>query len=154
MRQVALAAGVRPAPSSDCTTSALVFLVNDKPSFLKLLKAKFPEYFRFLEERSWSPRKESGPVQSWQITQQVNPDGAPMFPRPRGLAGAGPRVVASRYGGSRILSMITVEVAMSVVVIERASLRGLTTTQVADFALMRTLYRIPGALTHRGSQAG
>lgn len=134
MRQVAQAAGVKPAPPG-CSTSALVFFVDDKRSFLNSFQAQQPLYFKDLEGKFRSPPEEAGPVQSWQLTQQLDPEGKQLNRDPE----TGMRYVVSSQGGSRVYSMVTIEVVMSVVVIERASLRGLTTTQIADFALMRTL---------------
>ena len=134
MRRVAEAAGVKPAPLG-CSTSALVFFVNDKQAFIKEFRRQQPAYFRDPKGDLWSPPTERGPVASWQLTQQFDPQGNALGRDPQ----TGIRIVASSQGGSRITSMITVAVAMSVVIIERKSLRGLSTTQIADYALMRSL---------------
>ena len=134
MRQVATAAGVRPAPPG-CRTSALVFFVDNKPAFLKEFRRQQPAYFKDPKGDLWSPPRESGPAVSWQLTQQLDPQGNTLGRDPE----TGVRYVESVEGGSRITSMITLAVAMSVVIVERKALLGLSTTQIADYALMRSL---------------
>ena len=133
MHQVAEAAGVKPAPPG-CQTSALVFFVDDKESFIRQFQRLQPTYFTDPKGDLWSPPKEAGPAVSWQLTQQIDPQGNAIS---RDMGGT--RYVESVEGGGRINSMITVQIAMSVVIIERNSLVGLSTTQIADYALMRSL---------------
>ena len=141
MRQVADAAGVKPAPAG-CATSALVFFVDDKEAFIKAFKKQRPIYFKDPKGDLWSPPKENGPAISWQLTQQMDPDGNAVRSDAQGV-----RYVESSEGGSRINSMITLAIAMSVVIVERKALVGLSTVQIADYALMRSLTdRPPGDL--------
>lgn len=139
MRQVADAAGVKPAPPG-CPTSALVIVVDDKEAFIKAFQKQRPIYFKDPKGELWSPPKENGPAISWQLTQQMDPDGNPVSSDSQGV-----RYVQSAQGGSRINSMITVAIAMSVVIIERKALVGLSTMQIADYALMRSLTDRPPA---------
>ncbi len=150
MRAVAAAAGVRPA-GPDCRTSALVIFVDDKESFLASFRREHPVYFTDLR-RTYGrfPPREEGPATAWHLVAQIDPQGAPLGRR----TNLGPVVVESPMRGSRILSMITQSVAMSVVVIERRALIGLTPTQIADYSLMRTLtdhgqqrLNVPGEFT-------
>lgn len=131
MRLVAEEAGVRPA-APDCAPSAFVFLVDDTPSFLKLFKKKWPLFFAGAADAPSADVKGRGV--SWQLTRDFDPQHMPLRSK-----GFGIRVVSGFQGGSRILSMISRAVAASVVVVERDSLVGLSGTQIADYALMRTL---------------
>ena len=134
MRAVAKAAGVQPA-ASGCRTSALVMFVDDKESFLTAFRRKHPVYFSDLRRTHGRfPPREKGPATAWHLVATLDPQGTPVE-----RTGLGPTIVASPMRGSRILSMVTQVVAMSVVIIERGALVGLTSTQIADYALMRTL---------------
>lgn len=134
MLRVAKAAGVKPAKEG-CTASAFVFLVDDKNTFLKEFKKLQPIFFQDPKGDLWSPPSEKGPVTSWQLTQQFDPDGKPVATENE----TGIHIISNVSGGSRLQSMISLAVAASVVVIERKALAGLTTMQIADYALMRSL---------------
>ena len=136
MRVVANAAGVKPALKG-CIASALVFIVDDKSSFLSLLKREHPSYFIDPRGGFWSPSTEQGPAFAWQLVQEMNPNGQPLARAQ--LDTSSVRVVSSTQGGSHLHSMISLAVATSIVIIERKALAGLTTTQIADYALMRSL---------------
>lgn len=141
MRRVADVAGVRPA-APGCRTSALVVFVNDKESFLAAFRRQHPVYFRNPLGANYPvPPREDGPAVAWHLVGQLDPQGMPVS---RGSA-FGPAIVETPARGSRILSMVQPVVSMGVVIIERGALRGLTGTQIADYALMRLL-------TDRGPQ--
>ncbi len=132
MRQVAAAAGVKPAAES-CRTSALVLFVNDKDSFLEAFRKAHPVYFNDRSRRHWSPPREAGPAMAWHLSQRLDAQGD------AGGSGNGIKVFESPMGGSRITEMTRPVIAMSVVIIERRALVGLTPVQIADYALMRSL---------------
>lgn len=135
MRLVAAAAGVQPA-APGCRPSALVIFVNDKASFLATFRRAHPIYFRNPRGANHRvPPDEPGPAVAWHLVGELDPQGMPI----QRESEFGPAVVSSSMRGSRILSMVEPVVAMAVVVIERRALRGLTGTQIADYALMRTL---------------
>lgn len=134
MRRVAAAAGVEPA-GANCRTSALVIFVDDKESFLAAFQRRHPVYFTGLRGEALPPPREDGPAVAWQLVQNLDPQGNPV--QRDGESGFG--IVSSPMGGSRLLSMIRPVVAMTVVVVERRGLIGLTPTQIADYVLMRTL---------------
>ncbi|MCC2977045.1 hypothetical protein LK533_10215 [Sphingomonas sp. PL-96] len=131
MWRAAEIAGVRPA-ARPCIASAFVFFVDDIAAFLDLLKAQQPIFFGDLLDKE--PRADGGPVLAWQLKRDFDPQHMPLAARR-----FGPRVVASPVGGSRILSMITRAVAASVVIIERKALLRQSATQIADYAMMRTV---------------
>lgn len=134
MRAVAAAAGVRPAKQG-CRTSALVIFVDNKKSFLDLFRKQYPIYFSDPKGEEWPLLNEKGPALAWHLVQILDPQGNPVRRDPE----FDYAVVESVTRGSKVLSMVTPVVAMSVVLVERTALRGLTVHQIGDYALMRTL---------------
>ena len=134
MRAVAAAAGVKPA-GPGCRTSALVIFADDKESFLAAFRREHPLYFTRLRGEEPPRTEEEGPAVAWHLVQELDPQGMPV----QRTDESGPAIVSSSTGGSRLLSMIQPVVAMSVVVVERRALIGLTATQIADYVLVRTL---------------
>ncbi|MGB3848313.1 MAG: hypothetical protein WA940_20755 [Sphingopyxis sp.] len=132
MRRVAEAAAVKPA-ALPCRTSALVLFVDDKEAFLKAFRKAHPVYFSDPSTKHWSPPRETGPATAWHLTQRLDSKGSP------GSSAGGIKVFESSFGGSHLMEMTKPVIVMSVVVIERRALIGLTPVQVADYALMRTL---------------
>ncbi|HEX8215034.1 MAG TPA: hypothetical protein VF582_06130 [Allosphingosinicella sp.] len=153
MRAVAAAAGVKPA-SAGCIPSALIFFVDDKEDFVREFRARHPIYFDHLQDEDRPALKAAGPALAWHLVQQIDPQGMPLNRDADGY-----KFVESSARGSNILSMISSVVAMSVVIVERSALVGLTATQIADYALMRTLTdraptpstRVPDSLTILGA---
>ena len=146
MRTVAAAAGVKPA-APGCAPSALVMFVENKERFLEEFRKTHPVYFSNPNGDSWTPSKGEERAVAWQLVQQLDPDGVPL----QRTSKFGPTTVSSTMRGSRILSMAETAVAMSVVIVDREALRGLTPTQIADYALMRTLTD-PSADAAKGSK--
>ncbi len=146
MRRVAEAAGVKPAPPG-CAATAIVFFVDDLPDFVKAFRKQHPAYFKDPKGDLWSPPSATGPTLSWQLTQELDPDGRPLQQDPE----TGIRIVSTVVGGSRSRALISLAIAMSVVLVERRALVGLSTDQIADYALMRSLTdRAPTALKGAG----
>ena len=129
MRQVADAAGIKPAKAG-CATSALVLLVDDKKTFVEEFRRTHPVYFKDERVKVWSLPKEEGPALAWQLASLINENGEPV-----GYGGT----VESVSGGSRLLSLTKTAIAMSVVIVERDALRGLNIEQISDYVLMRGL---------------
>ena len=138
MREVADAIGLEPA-GPGCQTSALVLFVDDKDAFLKEFRRVHPVYFQDARKKIDTMPREDGPAVAWQLASLVDENG-----KPTGAGGT----VSSYTGGSRIRSMTKQAIAMSVVVVERAALRGFDVRQTADYVLMRGL--IGGALSQDG----
>ncbi|MBJ7500801.1 MAG: hypothetical protein JHC57_13705 [Sphingopyxis sp.] len=137
MHKVAAAAGVKPA-AMPCRTSALVLFVDDKDDFLKAFRKAHPVYFSDPSTRHWSPPREDGPATAWHLTQQLDNKGMPA----RMVGGV--KLFESAAGGSHLMKMTKPVIVMSVVIVERRALVGLTPVQIADYALMRTLTdRVP-----------
>lgn len=133
MRGVAAAAGIDPAEDG-CRTSALVIFVDDKDAFITAFRREHPVYFISLKDRRWRLPDEPGPAIAWQLAQKIDDNGMPVGADENGI-----RIVSQAPGGSRLRAMTYTAIAMSIVLIERAAVRGFTTDQVADYAVMRTL---------------
>jgi hypothetical protein len=133
MRTVAAAAGVSPA-KPQCAPNALVMFAANKASFMRAFRKQHPVYFSDLQTKDELPPPESGPAIAWHLVQLLDPQGNPVRRTPSGIG-----MVESPAGGSRIRAMVQPVVIMSVVVVERKALLGLTPTQIADYAIMRTL---------------
>jgi hypothetical protein len=118
MRTVAAAAGVKPADEG-CVPSAIAIFTNDKEAFLEKFRERHPRYFQQLPARGRRLAQSDGPAVAWRIVETS--------------------ATNSPTGGNLILSAYTPAVAMSVVVLERKALLGLTVTQIADYVLMQTL---------------
>lgn len=118
MRAVAVAAGVNPA-EEDCVPSALVIFVDGKNEFLEKFRARHPRYFAELRGRGRPLLESEEPAVAWRLVQRV--------------------FATDGTGGGMIRSTVTPVITMSVVVVERRALIGLTTTQIADYVLMRSL---------------
>ncbi|MET0308845.1 MAG: hypothetical protein ABW023_09080 [Sphingomonas sp.] len=132
MRRVAAASKIRLA-RDDCQPNALVIFANDKDAMIKLMRKGYPALFQDAAGDSVTIPKEEGPAAAWHLTGLVDRDG-----RPLQSGGSGDPYVVRAFGsGSRISAMVRPVFLMSIVVIERGALQGLTTTQVADYAAMR-----------------
>lgn len=131
MRTVAEAAGIEPAEPG-CRTSALVIFVEDKESFLEAFRLSHPVYFRSLKDKNWVLRDEEGPAIAWHLAQLLDENGNPIARDKDGRAW-----VASYTHASRMRTMTTSVMAMSVAIVERDALVGLTITQIGDYAFMR-----------------
>jgi hypothetical protein len=118
MRAVAVAAGVKPA-EEDCVPSAVVIFTDRKGEFLEKFRARYPSYFEQLGGAMRRLKEAEGPAVAWRLVQRI--------------------IATEGTGGGLIYSAVTPVVTMSVVVVERSALLGLTTTQIADYVLMRTL---------------
>ncbi|WP_439566920.1 hypothetical protein [Sphingopyxis sp.] len=126
--------------AADCTPNLLVVVAGDKTAFIKAL-GKDHNYM-FGDRTPAQVRKivaEPGPATAWQVQTIVNADGRPIM-NEGDLA-----INRSTRNPSRIAPPARPTFVAAVVVIEGAALEGLTTTQLADYAAMRTLARIEPA---------
>ena len=133
MKQVAQAAEVKPAGIS-CRTSALVIFVDDKKTFLDAFREAYPVYFRSLKDRHWKLQDEEGPAIAWHLAQLLDEQGNPIQRDQNGVAW-----VSSYTHASRMRTMTRSVMAMSVTIVERDALIGLTATQIGDYAFMRSM---------------
>ena len=133
MRQVAMAAGVRPA-GPDCATSALVIFADDHAGMQQQFRKEHPEYFQELSGQTIDYQGKGTDVLSWKLIGRLDKNLNPV-----GVDEDGIQIVDVGVTSSRLQTASRPVVAMAVLLIQRRAIAGLTTTQVADYALMRTL---------------
>lgn len=145
MRQIAVAAGI-PRANQPCDANAIVIVTSNKPETIKRLEQK-QTYF----PREWSKDQihaleaDPSPATAWQLEGLLTPDGIrvaemsdpslvdPVDPGPL-LAATPPTSLPA----SRMRPSIKRDLMTSVLVVDAKAMSGLTTTQFADYAAMRT----------------
>jgi hypothetical protein len=133
MRRVAAASKIDLAKEDCKYPNALVVFANDKAAVTAFLREKYPWLFRNARGEPIVPDKQTGPATVWHVDHMVDADGVPLTPD-----GNGTIVSRSTINGSRLRSAARPVFVFSVVVIERKGVDGLTTTQIADYAAMRS----------------
>lgn len=135
MRAVAQAAGIALG-KPDCRVNVLVMVTADKAQLIQHLIAHYPGYFGDLPNRRIAAlAKAPGPAALWHLQNLVDADGRELF-------AAGTQTVISRRtgrGASRLTDLAHPSFSGSILVVETKALAGLTTTQLADYAAVRTL---------------
>lgn len=134
MRQVAAYVGLRVA-GPNCRPNLLLMVTRDKRAFLSELTERHPEFF---DEEEFSPRRviaQPGPVSAWQATISLSADGQPLSVQ------GGFGINRSMRSQSHITAATRPVFTASAVVVEANALTGLSTIQLADYALMRGLAR-------------
>jgi hypothetical protein len=134
MRQVAAYVGLRVS-GPNCRPNVLLMVTRDKRAFLGELADRHPEFF---DEEEFSPRRviaQPGPVAAWQATISLSAVGQPL-PVQGGFG-----VNRSMRSQSHITAATRPVFTASAVVVEANALTGLSTIQLADYALMRGLAR-------------
>jgi hypothetical protein len=146
MRAVGGAAGV-PMGSATCRANVVVMVTSDKRRLIEQLARRFPAYLGELSSRQIANLAQSAePTALWHLDGLVDADG-------RELSGTGGNVAVQRTmrGGSRIADQAHHEFTGSVLIVETRAITGLTTTQLADYAAMRTFTGAdPARLPNRG----
>jgi hypothetical protein len=137
MKRVAGAAGIAVGGAS-CTPNVLVVVTGEKKAFVEGLWKRHSYYFGQMS--AGDVRKlasEPGPAAAWHV------DGPPRTADGVELqqAGGGPYVNRTTRNPSRIGAAARPQFAAAAVVVEMKALDGLTTTQLADYAAMRTFAR-------------
>jgi hypothetical protein len=135
MRRVTRAVGLRVAPAR-CTPNLLLMVTRDKRALIETLARRYPAFFG--EDRASRPSRilsEPGPAAAWHAEAQVNADG-----RALDMEG-GFYVNRTTRQATRAQAAARPTFVAAAVVVEREALIGLSTTQLADYALMRALAR-------------
>jgi hypothetical protein len=128
LRQVAAAIGLRVGKSG-CAANTLVIVTQDKAALIEKLAQERPETFGTLS--SGQVRKLArlpGPAAAWRLGGAVDENGDRLD---------NSLVNRTTESQGRLKSQIRRGFDASAVVVERASLEGLTETQLADYAAMR-----------------
>jgi len=132
--QVAEAARI-PVNPSVCTPNMLIIVVDDKKALIEGMRRKKEAYLYGLgSDTIRTLENAKRPVAAWQISDVIGADGMPLrqdgdgFPRLFTTVPASRSVMTTR---KRLLAAI--------VVLEQRGLVGVTTRQLADFAMLRLL---------------
>ena len=144
MRAVGAAAGV-PMGRATCRPNIVILVTSDKRQLIEQLARRYPYFLGELSRRRIARLAESPePSALWHLNGTVDAAG-------RVLTASGGNVPVMRTArqGSRIVDQTHPEYVGSVLVLQASALEGLTTTQLADYAAMRTLSgadpaRLPG----------
>lgn len=134
MRRVATSTGIAVG-GSGCTPNVVVIVTSDKKALIEQLAKNRPDYFGDLpNHRIADLRRQPGPAAAWQLAgPQVNADGMPIDWDPSMQVPVNRTITPA----SRLTVPARPQFDAAVVVVERAALDGLTTTQLADYAAMR-----------------
>ena len=144
MRRVSATVGLRVA-SGRCTPNLLVMVTRDKRALIETLARRYPAFFG--DEAESSPSRiasEPGPAAAWHARAFLSADGQSLAVQ------GGFSVNLTTRRASRITAPGRPMLTAAAVVVERDALPGLSTTQLADYALMRALgrtdpHRLPAA---------
>ena len=144
MRTVATAAGVEVGPTG-CSTNVLVLVVADKAAAMNALRRTRPDLLGALPATEFR-RLANDPAgaAAWQVVDQIGTDGMALA-NVRLKTGADPgantsaRAVRSFGSVSRLRELSVPQFLTSIVIVEADVARDVTTTQLADYALMRAL---------------
>ena len=134
MRRVASAAGIRLAPAP-CKPNVFLIVTRDKREAIDALARQFPTYFdgmssNEVRELAASP----APAIAWQVKSRLSADGE-QLEKP---AGRDYYRVEGTYNPSRIRTSSMPTFVASLVVVDIKAADGLTATELADYAAMRT----------------
>lgn len=136
IRRVAGTVGIRVG-GPGCAPNIVVVVTSDKAAFLKELRRRHPEYFGDLSSsRVRALLRQPGPATAWQL------NGPPISARGTELT-VDPSldlyVNRTSEPASRLSEPARPQFDASVLIVERRALTGLTATQLADYAALRTL---------------
>lgn len=147
MRTLAAGIGV-PVGKPDCAPNVLVIVTPDKSRLLHEMWKRFPDFLG--EVSRWDVGrlgKDPNPTALWHMMGSIGSDGRP----PSGSSIEGVAVNRTTAHASRIQDFAHPALTGSILVIEDKALVGLTTTEVADYALMRTFTGVDPAHIPAGS---
>jgi len=135
LRAVAAAAKIPVAPAK-CVPNAFVIIAPDKADAIRELNRRFPVYFSAMSEREIRRLAEAPePAAAWQVMSLLTADGLDAVKS----SSADYYTVRAANTPSRIKAASKPTFKAAVVVIDVKSAGGLTLTQLADYAAMRTL---------------
>ncbi|MFL6856737.1 MAG: hypothetical protein ACJ8EB_02385 [Allosphingosinicella sp.] len=137
MRRVAAAAGL-PVGRPGCVVNILVFVTSDKRAFLETLNRKYSKYFGELSNAAVHRLAHApGGAAAWQLQgPPISASGVELGQT--GDPGAEYYVNRTITASSHITPPVRPQFDGAAVVVETGALVGLTTTQLADYAAMRT----------------
>jgi hypothetical protein len=135
MRRVAAAAKVPVAPPG-CKPNVIVIIASDKRAAIEDLDRRFPAYFSQMSDAEVRGLASSpAPAVAWQISRRLSADGQ-VLNMPVGFDYY---VVQGTFNPSRLHASSKPSFVAAVLVVDLEAAGGLTTTELADYAAMRTL---------------
>ena len=138
LRSVAGAAGMDVAPEG-CAVNALLMVAEDKKKFIEALRDRHPQYLGDLGPSDTRRLiRGPGPTASWQLKGVLNARGVRLDDQ---TSDGGVPTNRTTELSSRITAATRPVFEASALVVERRSLSGLTTLQLADYAAMRLFAR-------------
>jgi hypothetical protein len=140
MRRVAVGAGVQLG-GAGCRPNAYVIVAGDKNGFLKALHKARPDFF--MTPDGWKRKLKigRGPVMAWHVEGTLDANGIQAAKAGTRDSPGGYKVLNS-MDSSRLLPASIPYFAAGFVVVDVHALKGLTTTQLADYAAMRIFTRV------------
>jgi len=133
MRAVAAAAGV-PLGNAHCRANVVVLVTSDKRALIEQLARHYPYYLGELSSHQVAELARSpSPAALWHLNGLIDADGRQIYGYGRDVP-----VLRSSRPPSRITDETHHEFVGSVLVVEMRAVIGLTPTQLADYAAMRT----------------
>lgn len=135
--QVAGVAGLRMG-TAKCTPNLLIIVVDDKKTLIEGMRREKESYLYGLGgARVTQLENARGPVAAWQLTDVIGADGMPLRVDGDGF----PRLFTT-VPPSRTVTTTRKRLLAGIVVLEQRGLAGVTTLQLADYALVRLLTTI------------
>ena len=135
--QVAEAARI-PVNAKACTPNMLIIVVDDKKALIEGMRRKKEAYLYGLGSGSIRTLENaSRPVAAWQISDVIGADGMPLRQDGDGY----PRLFTT-VPASRSVMTTRKRLLAAIVVLEQRGLVGVTTRQLADYAMLRLLTTI------------
>lgn len=144
VREIARQAGIRTARPG-CRAN-VVIIVADGP-FIDRLHRERPDIFRGVAlPEIRTVLRDEGPIRAWQIVMPRGSDGRPLDRVSFLEIGGPPRYIGNAFlrrglGSSLTQRQTRQDLDISFVLFELDAVEGLTLTQIADYAAMRTLAR-------------
>lgn len=147
MRQVADAAAI-PVDNPGCKPNVLLFVTRDKGDLISQLYRKYPNYFDGVQ-RSDVKRmiSDPSPAAAWHVEGRIDADGIAVQ-RDRI---SGREIIERTDTASRLSTASRPHFLASIVVVDLDALGGLSLTQLADYAAMRTFGRTDPSRAARSS---
>jgi hypothetical protein len=149
MRSLARASGI-PLARPGCDPNAIVIVTSNKAALLTALEKRHPDYFPY----EWGNgqvrdvERDPYPVAAWQFEGLLSTDGlrlaettTPGSLDPVDPAGLVAATIPTTAPASRLRPPGRRDVLTSILIVQTDALSGLTTTQFADYAAMRSFVR-------------
>jgi hypothetical protein len=134
IRTVATATSIAVSGGT-CTPNLLLIVVSDKNEMIEGMRRKRQAYLYGLgPDRLGRMLKSKTPVVSWQVTDVIGADGLPLRTDGDGF----PRLFTT-VPPSRLTDTTRTRLLAGVVIVETRALERVSTRQIADYALVRTL---------------